>query len=261
MTADCEDLDIEECAVRSWPALVTGESGGWLLRATPGVDRRRSNSAVPPRSPGSNPGSDLDRVEEFYRRRGSDAVIQVGPAHRHHGLDRYLAARGYEVESPTLVLRVRLTVPGPGEPTLPVTGSVRPGWFHVEHGHRDREWTLAHDAITGRDDASAELVLDRIPGRTSFARALHGRAVLGVGFGVLDTVAPKLGIFAMGTAVQHRGKGVAGAVLSALLRWGAAAGATSAWLQVEESNHAARGLYAAHGFVLSHRYHYRRRAL
>src|ERR1039458_6593144 len=40
---------LEQGAARAWPATVeVAAPGGWLLRATPGLDRGRSNHALPP---------------------------------------------------------------------------------------------------------------------------------------------------------------------------------------------------------------------
>jgi hypothetical protein len=40
-------LLIEQLAVNAWPAATVQLVDGWLLRSTPGVARRRSNSALP----------------------------------------------------------------------------------------------------------------------------------------------------------------------------------------------------------------------
>jgi hypothetical protein len=41
-------LLIEQLAVNAWPAATVQLVDGWLLRHTPAVARRRSNSALPP---------------------------------------------------------------------------------------------------------------------------------------------------------------------------------------------------------------------
>ncbi len=66
-----------------------------------------------------------------------------------------------------------------------------------------------------------------------------------------------LGIFAMATRPDQRGRGHARAVLDALGAWAAASGATRAYLQVEARNETAIRLYGAVGFREAYRYHYR----
>jgi ribosomal protein S18 acetylase RimI-like enzyme len=241
--APAEDLVIEEVAVRAWPALVAEEEDGWLLRATPRVARRRSNSALPPVH-GALGG--LSLVEAFYKERNTDILIQVSPAHRHEELDRHLEAQGYQLDAPTLVLRAPVAQAGRAE---------RPS-CRVELSKRDDHWTRTAAAIDGRAATDGELVMDRITGQTVFARAIRDDTGLGVGAGVLDD--GWFGIFSMGTLPAYRHSGVATALLAALLHWAQDAGAHSAWLQVEENNLAARRLYDTHGFEYSHRYHYRR---
>src|ERR1700742_4556446 len=92
-------LLVEELAVRGWPAAETRRVDGWLLRHTPSLTRRRSNSALP-----LGEGADPRVVEDFYARRGSRALVQVSPAERHTGLDGVLARRGWACEGPTDVL-------------------------------------------------------------------------------------------------------------------------------------------------------------
>jgi GNAT superfamily N-acetyltransferase len=237
---DAEQSHIEARTVRAWPALVTEESGGWLLRATPRVRRRRSNSAIPPVEGALEGVAD---VEAFYHRWNADSLVQLPSDHGE--LDRHLADRGYRREAPTLVLRASLA-------NAPRTAN---GW-NVALGPRDSEWTRVSQAVDGRVDDAGDQVIDRIPGETVFARAVHRGAVVGVGAGVVDS--GWLGVFGMGTEPAHRRSGVASAVLSALLGWGRRSGAADVWLQVEEHNTGARQLYESYGFTLSHSYHYRR---
>ena len=42
-----ERRPVEELAARGWPAAETLRRDGWLLRHTPSLTRRRSNSALP----------------------------------------------------------------------------------------------------------------------------------------------------------------------------------------------------------------------
>jgi ribosomal protein S18 acetylase RimI-like enzyme len=55
-----------------------------------------------------------------------------------------------------------------------------------------------------------------------------------------------------------RRRGLATAVMAALARQALDEGASAAWLQVEEDNAAARGLYTRLGFAPHHAYHHYR---
>ncbi|WP_235433686.1 GNAT family N-acetyltransferase, partial [Protofrankia coriariae] len=77
-----------------------------------------------------------------------------------------------------------------------------------------------------------------------------------VGRGTVD--GDWLGIYSMATVPAARGRGAARAVLTRLAAWAAEAGASRAYLQVEQTSTAARQLYAALGFRPVYRYSYRR---
>ncbi|WP_017977223.1 GNAT family N-acetyltransferase [Actinopolyspora halophila] len=236
---------IERCAVRAWPAETVRSESGWLLRATERCSRRRGNSAVPQFGGGAVHG--LSAVEEFYRCRGAPVLVQVSPAHRHDGLDSELALRGYAVEAPTLVLCAELS-------GRVWRDSLRHAECRVVLNSRDPLW--AEYTATRDEVAAVRRTVDRIAPTTVFARAGAPDDPLGFGAAVFDS--GLVGIFGMWTALDHRGGGIASAVLKRLLAWGMRRGAHTAWLQVEESNPAALALYRRCGFDLSHRYHYRR---
>ena len=198
---------VERSAAAAWPAGRTEVAEGWLLRHTPGVPRKRSNSALPP-GPGERPERALDVVETFYRAAGQPVVVQVSPAEAHGVLDAALASRGYRREAPTLVLTappatvIARTAPpttvvvgagpaaaliaGAGPAAALIAGAgpaaaliAGAGPVDVVIDEADRaDWLAAYRVLNGPADTSAvvERVLARVPGPAAFARVvLDGR--------------------------------------------------------------------------------------
>jgi GNAT superfamily N-acetyltransferase len=247
-------LLIERLAANAWPAATVQVADGWLLRHTPGVARRRSNSALPPPSAAAagpaRRAQALEVAERFYARRNQAALVQVSPAELHGRLDHELAARGYDRQAPTVVSTApidRLLAVRPPAPILAVSVGLTasPRWLTA--------WTEMED----RPDAEAtgQLVLARIAPRTGFLTATHDDQVLGVGMLVVER--GWAGVFCMATRPDHRRRGVATAVLAAGARWAAGQGARHLYLQVELHNLPALRLYDRLGFHPSHHYHYR----
>jgi GNAT superfamily N-acetyltransferase len=85
-----EDVQrIERHAIDAWPAPITHNLDGWLVRHTPGMQRLRSGNTALPLSSGNDGRSVLPGVEAFYGERGLPAAVQVSPATRHIGLDAH----------------------------------------------------------------------------------------------------------------------------------------------------------------------------
>jgi N-acetylglutamate synthase len=253
VVADSSQL-IEQLAANAWPAATVQLVDGWLLRHTPAVARRRSNSALPPpHAAGATPAQRaqvLELAERFYAHRTQATVVQVSPAELHHQLDHELAARGYRRQAPTVVLttpihRVRADPPTTPTLTVSITDTATPQWLAA--------WT----ALEGRADAAAtnQLVLARIGPQAGYLTATHDHDVLGVGMLVVER--GWAGVFCMATRPQDRRRGVATAVLRRGASWAADQGARQLYLQVEEHNLPALRLYSRLGFQLAHHYHYR----
>jgi ribosomal protein S18 acetylase RimI-like enzyme len=247
-------LLIEQLAVNAWPAATVQMVDGWLLRHTPAVARRRSNSALPPPSAADASAAKrsqiLDLAEQFYTRRHQATIVQVSPAELHDQLDRDLAARGYRRQAPTVVLTTplhRLPAPPSTIPALAVsiTDSATP------------QWLAAWATIEARPDAAAtnQQVLARISPPAGYLTATHDTQMLGVGLLVLER--GWAGLFCMATRAQDRRRGIATAMLQQGASWAADHGAHQLYLQVEEHNLPALRLYSRFGFKPSHHYHYR----
>ncbi|WP_430787201.1 GNAT family N-acetyltransferase [Actinoplanes sp. G11-F43] len=250
--------EIEQHAAAAWPATHSSRSGGWLLRHTPGVGKRRNNSALPYPGPvvtretvsapaaGSalgavSPpatGSALEAVESYYSSHGLPVIIQISPAEQHAELDAALAAQGYTHDAPTLVMTAPVVEVAGDAPPVAIDSRLTP------------EWRKAYG-----NDAVSTHILDRITRPTGFASVTVNGEIAALGLFVAgDTLS---GIFCMATATPHRRRGHAAAILRAGAAWSAEQGADLLYLQVEKDNTPARHLYERVGFTTSHSYHYR----
>jgi ribosomal protein S18 acetylase RimI-like enzyme len=240
-------LPVEEIAARGWPAAEAQRRDGWLLRHTPSLTRRRSNSALPL---ADHPDPAL--VEDFYARRGARALVQVSPAEERAGLDAELARRGWTREGPTDVLVADADAVLAATAPDAVPAAAVPGAVALADGP-DAGWIAAWAACEERADADehARTVLARIEPPAAYARA----GDLGVGLAVRER--GWAGLFCVATAASARRRGIASHVVHALTTWAVEHGARRLYLQVDSANAAAHALYERAGFKRSHGYHYR----
>ena len=176
--------------------------------------------------------------------RGARARYQLCAAARPPDLDDRLSERGYVVDAPTLVQTASLAdvLEGANARAVAVTERPDPAWSRIA-------WP---DPVRRKN---SEAVLARVGPVAAYALARVDAAPCAVALGVVER--GFIGISCVRTEPEFEGRGAARALLGALARFGEKEGATSAYLQVEESNAAARSLYARAGFATLYRYHYR----
>ena len=272
-------LLLDRLAADAWPAIEVVELRGWRLRAAEGVTRR-ANSALPLDAAPTDDALDeqLAAVAGFYADRGLPARIQVSDPR----LDAELAARGWQLESPTLVLSgplpgarpasYRAGSPPCGGLLVNTSGVLTSGSPQGRSSSAppaaaevtpipDEAWLDCWWAVSARGGRRelevARRCLAGITAPVGYASVRLDDRVVAVGRGVAQE--GWLGLFAMAVLPTSRRQGHGRHLMGALGRWAATHGACAAYLQLWSGNDPARALYTAAGFTTAYPYHYRYR--
>lgn len=211
------------------------EVDGWTIRRTPaGPDgrlRKRGNSMLAISDPhhASHPASASEQAIAHYRAHGQIPYAAVEPE---APAEAALLALGWRplAEGASLML------------LAPVSRAVR------RAAQKTARRTAQKISVEADETDESMQAAIRVAGEV----VARGRAVL-TG---RATGADWVGIEDLWVATQHRRTGLAHVMVGDLLDWAASRGAMTAWLHVEESNEAARALYAGLGFDEHHRMRY-----
>ncbi|MDI2033056.1 GNAT family N-acetyltransferase [Paenarthrobacter nitroguajacolicus] len=245
---------LEDLMDKAWPALEREESGEWVLRASEGVTQRANS--VWPRFP-SQDGQDsiarsVDSAALWYRSRRLPLIFQIFDDPRTAGLNAVLDGQRFTRQSETRIMVRGVDDLRDATPAQGVELSDDPSrewldlWWSVDGRGGEAELSVARNILTScpslyalvRDD-------DGVP-------AAVGRLALVDGWG---------GIYAMATSPEHRRRGYATRVLSALLQSGSQRNLKGFWLLVTMANQGAQALYSQAGFTNQGGYFYRQAPL
>lgn len=237
-------LALELAADEAWPAPITGRLGDWRLRSAAGWTGR-ANSALAVGDPGLPLGEAIDAVIRWYAGHGQPALVNVPLPYAAH-VDAALAARGWAHRPLTLVQTApltRLVAATPARPDLPpvrLSGAPSEAWLTVAAGRKGGLPGAARHILTAvRTLRFAEVYAD-------------GGDLLAVARGAVTS--NWFGVSLVEVVPEARRQGLAQHVIGALARWAGENGATRAYLQVEERNTAAVGLYQRLGYTTHHHY-------
>lgn len=225
---------------------------GWLVRMSPGKAKRARSvnahfcSTLPV-------DRKIDRCERLYAACGLPALYRITPFCKPAALDDILGHRGYVAFDNTLVQvadigSVRRSAPArdagvelvhvPVAAFVEAVGALRGSSAEQRHAHLER---LAHSPL------AMHAIVALVDGRTLAC----GQVAIDDGLAA---------IYDMVTAPDARGRGLASAIVAALLAWAREQAAACAFLQVNDDNAAALAVYRKFGFATVYTYHYRARA-
>lgn len=230
------------------PPAVHDALDGWLVpfdTSTIG----RATSAVPTRHHDLSNDS-VNAVEALFSARQLRSAFRVADVPGLTTLQEALRRHGYTPQQPTLVQVGSVQAMGalcPGEPSGQISTTPVPAWSSVYLAE-------GFDPVDGAHRVQA---LSRSP-HVVYAW-VAGDSGLSVAAGTAALSQGWASIHGMRTLPAHRGKGLAGRILTTLAEAARARGLERVFLQVEEGNTAALALYRRAGFVTAWRYHYWRR--
>ncbi len=225
---------IEVATAKAFPGIEHTWCGQWLLRAGDGVTER-SNSAAPLGPQALFTPVPYEEIKEFYRRHNLPALILVPER----------IAPAILGDGPEIIVM-----------THPLDNFSEINDVHAEFlDQPDDDWLeLYHFRGKALPRHALELLRTTIDGRMCFGRLKRDGKTVAITRGTITD--GYLGYSAVEVAPEYRRQGLATELGAAMLAWGKAHGAHTAYLQVIESNAAGIGLYHKLGFVEHHRHKY-----
>ena len=244
-TTDALAARIEDASLAASQPTQQSFYDGWLLRYSPGKAKRaRSINSI---GAGVVPFAEkLAHCIDFYSRRQLPCLFRVTPFSQPADLDVELAAADFSAHQDTRVMKLALSEFAQQAPQSSAR-SVDAERFAIA-------FCTLHGLGSAQASAERERYV-RAAERSAFVVQFDGDTP--VACGSLAVEGRLAGIFGMVTAVEHRGRGIATAIVSRLLHDARAVGVDVAYLQVEAANAPARRAYSRVGFKDCYAYWYR----
>lgn len=239
---------VEQACHNAWPSLRCALIGDWLLRFGDGVSRR-INSANPLHPGITTIAPQLDAFDRLYRAQALPLIVRLVSLLPSQ-VERELDTRGFTAEGEACTLYRDLA--RENFPAVAPDVTITP--------RADAEWLSAIARLQTQSPSHASVyarVVDAIALPTGFFALRHEGHIVATACGVLHGDLVVIESVVVDEAL--RGHGFGKRLMTALLAWAAAQGATGACLQVVTDNIAGRALYAGLGFNRElYRYHFRR---
>lgn len=234
---------VENACWAAWPSAEDTIIDGWLCRAAGGETRRTNSVNATPTA-----GAVQDVVEPasaFYRERSLPLLVRALSTMPEVG--QALAAMGFQPEGETCTLQAKIGhTHSRRYNDLESRSNPSPAWIADK---------LRLSPMNAQQEAAYRTMLARLSLPTRFVRLCDAGKGVSLAYGAL--VDGLLVIESVVTDPDHRGKGLAGEVVGALMDWAREQGASLSCLQVEASNAPAIRTYRKLGYETElYRYQY-----
>lgn len=229
-------LECERRIVNAWPAPATLLIGDWVVRFASGYSGR-ANSASPLRAGAELDEATLALIEELYRSDGLPPCIRltplVGDATR-----AAVSARGYRVRDASFGMLGRLDgVAAEIEPDIQLEARASQEWI---------AGVAARQEGAKANSVHLAAIVERVRLPAAFATLVVAGEPVAYGMAVAERGMAEIGSVVVDHA--HRGQGHGRRIIAGLMGWAKAMAAQNVYLQVDQTNAIALGLYDSLGF-------------
>jgi N-acetylglutamate synthase len=232
----------EERIVNCWPALETMLIGDWVVRFAKGYSGR-ANAATAIRPGAGMDGKTLAHIVGLYRAAGITPRIRMTPL-VDPGFAAALAKAGWRNDSVSNgMIRESGRFAAAPNPRLVIAPGPESQWI---------EGVCARQPPGKQDRETFRAMMGALRVTAGFATIHHDGRAVGFALGAVDRGYLEIGSVIIDAA--SRGQGLGRAIVSGLLAWGGAQGASRAFLQVDAANAAAIALYRSLGYRDLYRY-------
>ncbi|MDF5708840.1 MAG: GNAT family N-acetyltransferase [Nostoc sp. S4] len=230
--------------MKAWPAFETINHYGWVMRFAGGYTKR-ANSVTVLDEIGLDIEEKIAYCQSKYQARKQNPIFRLLSFTNPEVLDEKLAARGYQLIEPSLVMGMRLS-----ERSLNIVPAI--------NQENLNDWLVAYQnlkALGQQPSTIQRMILTAIKSETLFVSYKQHDEIVACGIGILES--GYLGIFDLVTSPMQRRRGYATAIIQGLLQWGINKGAYFSYIQVVQANIPARNLYEKLGYEPIYKYWYR----
>lgn len=255
-------LFYESLSFNTHPCLSEKAYDGWLLRFAEGYTKRANSVSVVGES-ALLPVDKIKYCEENYREHNLPAVFKITPMAVE--LDGLLEDRGYVSVDKTNVMTVDLTKKGKPitkrngdskrkRSDVPVVGEVS---VTIEEKFTEswQYYYFTFNKVSPASVPTAKKIQAKITNPVLCATVYVDKKAVACGLGVLEQ--GHVGLLDIVVKEEYRGCGFGKVLCRALLEKAKEKGAVTGYLQVVDSNEAAKRLYTGLGFEEQYSYWYR----
>lgn len=241
MVLEAADVEgIERATFDAVPPQALAMVDGWLLGFDHGTVGR-AHSAVPASHDAASPAADprsVERVVAAYAGQGLRPAFRVPDLPAFDAVREELCGLGLAGGKPTRVFAAQADAFSGGSSAVPAELMPQP----------DGDWrsVFLGEGFDPVDGASRVEILGRAR-HAVFVSVRAGGQTVAAGMGSFSQ--GWASVHGMRTLPAHRGKGMAGSILSAIAREAGARAISRAFLQVEAGNTGAQALYLRRGFA------------
>jgi len=229
-------LECEQRLVNAWPAPATLLIGDWIVRFASGYSGR-ANSASPIAAGAELDETTLALIEELYRSDGLPPCIRLTPL-TGEATRQAVIARGYKVKDASFGMIIGLD-------GFEIAADTE---LQIE-ARPSLEWiagVAARQTGVKTHVGNLAAIVEKVRLPAAFATLLIAGEPVAYGMSVAERGMAEIGSIMVDPG--HRGRGLGRGLVGGLMGWARTMACTSAYLQVDQTNAVAIGLYHSLGF-------------